>query len=115
MRTCAIVYGFVFITFGALGFFGWGLPFLESNMWLNIFYLVIGALALFCLLFHRTAVRIYFQIVGIWLAIIGIGNFVFLERKMMLFVESNAFSTWVMITAAVVALLLGFGSKNEKR
>lgn len=118
VRTMAQVFGWVFIVIGVLGFVpgvttedGLLLGLFQVDTIHNLIHLVSGAAALYAA--SVGAARKYFQIFGVIYALIAVLGFFYGDSELLGFIAHNTADTWLHVVIAVVALYLGFGTKDE--
>lgn len=117
-RVFAILYSIVFLAVGLMGFFpselGNGLLFyiFRVNYATNILHILTGLGAIWAWLTSEKASRLFFQIIGVLLAIWGILGFLYEEDPLFGIIANSVTWTWFHVIFAVIALILGFGS-NE--
>lgn len=121
MRISAWIIGVILLVFGIAGF----IPHLVKNthlfdvfrvnMWLNIFHLVSGVLAIFSTFTRTIIMKLYFQIFGILYAILAILGFIYKEETIFGYLSSNTPDTWFHVVIAIPCLILGYGSRDKTK
>lgn len=119
LKTMAKVFGYVFLLVGILGFIpgvttdGLLLGIFEVDAIHNIIHLVSGAVALYAgMQADAKASRSYFQIFGVIYALVAILGFIYGDNMLLGFIAHNMADTWLHVVIAVVALWLGFGTRD---
>lgn len=118
MRILALIFGVVFLSFGIAGFIpdlllnNRLMEIFRVNIWLNLLHLVIGFFGLIVCFLNTAATRIYFQIIGVLLAILGILGFIYGNQEIFGVFASNNAGTWLHVIAAIGALILGYGAND---
>ena len=120
LKNMANVFGVVFLLIGILGF----VPGITSNGMLlgifhvdaihNIVHLLSGAVALYVGMTSASASKTYFQVFGVVYALVAILGFVdYGSDKLIGLMAINPADTYLHVVIALVALYLGFASKEE--
>ena len=120
LKTMAMVFGVVLLVVGALGFVPGvtnsdGLLFgiFHVNTLHNIIHLVSGAAALYAGMTSFSASKMYFQIFGVIYLLVAILGFFYNDADILGVLANNMADIWLHVVIAVVALYLGFATKEE--
>ncbi len=118
LRPFVILFAIVFLGVGILGFFPFYLgngqlfDLFRVNAETNSLHLAMGAFALIVVFIKERIMQLYFQILGVLLSIWGVLGFAYDENRIFGLFANNVAWTWFHIILAVIALILGFGSKE---
>ena len=122
LKTMAYIFGVVFLLIGILGFIPAFTP-TNTGLLLGIFHvdaihnlvhLLSGAAALYAGMTSAKTAKMYFQIFGVVYALVAVLGFIDPSGdKLIGLMASNVADTWLHVVIAVVALYLGFASKDE--
>jgi hypothetical protein len=120
LKKMATVFGVVMLLVGVLGFIpgittsdGLLLGIFHVNALHNIIHLLTGAVALYVGMSGYKASKMYFQVFGVVYALVSVLGFVYMDKNILGLVSSNMADTILHVVIALVALYLGFGSKEE--
>lgn len=114
LRGMALIFAIVFLLLGILGFIPALTPnhvlfnFFSVGIFLNIFYILIGLLALSAS-GSRVYARLFFKFFGVIFAAIAIWGFA-MNGELRL-VHTSIYDSFFYLLAAIIALYLGFTSK----
>ncbi len=118
MRAFAILFGLLFMAVGAAGFlpqFSPGDQILERfpvNFELNCLHLGTGIIAFIAGLTTRGIARLFFQIFGVIYAIVAVAGFYYGDTQIFDLLANNRANTWFHTAAAIVFLIIGYGSRD---
>jgi len=120
-KTIATWFGVVLILVGILGFIPGVtnsdhmlLGIFHVNTAHNIIHLLSGIIALWTGMTSAAYAKLYFQIFGVVYALVAILGFVAGTNDVLGFIANNMADTWLHVVIAVVALFVGFGTKEEE-
>lgn len=111
MRAFAFLFGIVFLGMGIASF---ALP---NNSWTSLFHfnfafnalhVVSGIIALVIGCLNRFALRLFFQMCGLFYSIFALLGFVYGDKSISELFSSNIQGTWFHVIVATVALILGY-------
>lgn len=118
-KVSALSFGIVFTLLGIMGF----IPYFSSedllfnlfkiNIAINLIHILTGIIGLWVMSIQKYFTRLYFQVVGFVYALLAVLGFVYGDSSILGFIGNNAFMTWFHVIAAVIALILGFGTNNK--
>ena len=119
LRTAARLFGIAFILIGILGFVPGVtdghmlLGVFHVNTAHNIVHLLSGALALVAASAGVGASRTYFRVFGLAYGLVAILGFLGGDKPVLGFISNNLADTWLHVTIALTALVLGFAVTPE--
>lgn len=121
LKTAAIIFGIFFIVAGLAGFSSALAPggmlfglFMVGTVH-NIIHLASGIVALMCAFAGPGASAAYFKIFGVVYLLVALIGFAYGNSPLLGMVEHNKADIGLHILIAVVALWLGFGSRDTAR
>src|SRR5687768_5745297 len=118
LKTMAIIFGFVFLLVGILGFVpaatthGHLLGIFHVNPVHNMIHIASGIVALFCGFQSVYASRQYFRIFGLIYGAVAILGFFHGDNPIFGIVANNMADTWLHVGISIVSLVLGFGVRE---
>lgn len=119
LRSAARLFGIAFIVVGVLGFVPGVtdghmlLGVFHVNAAHNIVHLLSGALALVAASAGVGASRTWFRVFGLAYGLVAILGFLGGDKPVLGFISNNLADTWLHVTIALTALVLGFAVTPE--
>lgn len=120
LKKMAQIFGYVLLLVGILGFVpgvttdGMLLGIFAVDPLHNIIHIVTGAAALWASMqADNKAARMYFQVFGVVYALVAVLGFVSGDEPVLGILANNMADTWLHVVIAVLALYLGFGTRED--
>ena len=117
LKPYAILFGIVFLVLGILGFVP---QCTKGEMLFNVFHVNLAhnivhlaSGVLFLIFGLAGASRVFFQIFGIFYALVAVLGFYHGDQPLLGWISNNTADTWLHVGLAVIMLFLGFGTIKE--
>jgi len=119
LRTIAIVFGFIMVAVGLLGFYppavqgskllGW----FAINPFHNIIHLLTGVVSIGCGFKTTELSRVFFRVFGIIYGLVAIAGFYYMDHAILGLVANNLADAVLHLAIAAGAIYLGFFYKTR--